>query len=66
MMSVDEVYIFSFFPKRLKFSKFEETEKVGKKMSARADHIYKTPPGWKKKTLWEFGRRNQRAAESIQ
>lgn len=42
-----------------KFLKFKETEKVWKKMSARADHICKTPPGWNKDS---FGSRNQRVA----
>lgn len=41
--SDDEVCFFF-----LKFSKFKQTVKVRKKMSVRADHICKTPPGWKK------------------
>lgn len=54
--SDDEVCVFFF--KRQKFSEFKEIVKVGKKISARVEHICKTPPGWNKETVWEAESQN--------
>lgn len=48
------VFVFS----RQKFSEIKKMVKVGKKLSARVEHICKTPPGWNKETVWEVESRS--------